>query len=215
MNETIIKKIDKFFKQFKFQKYRKGEILIRADDDPIGIFYLTRGYVKEYAITKKGDEIVVNVFKPFSFFPMSWAINNTPNEYFYEAMTELSVWRAPRDKVITFIKSEPDVLYDLMGRFFRGADGLLTRMTYLMAGNAYSKLVMELIIHAKRFGKQKGRSFQLKLSEKDLAAESGMARETVSREMKLLKEKGLFTINKNVLTIKDLGMLEAELSGGI
>jgi len=201
----IQKKIDEFFTRFKYQKYKKGEILVRADDDPPGIFYLKSGRVKEYAISKKGDELVVNMFKPISFFPMSWAINNTPNMYFFEAIIDIEVWRAPKDKVLEFIKANPDVLCDLLSRVYRGTDGMMTRMTYLMAGNAYARLITELIIHAKRFGNP------LRISEKDLAASSGMTRETISREMKTLKDKGLVSFQKNTLTIKNLKELENEL----
>ena len=175
------------------------------DDDPPGIFYLKSGRVKEYAISKKGDELVVNMFKPISFFPMSWAINNTPNMYFFEAIIDIEVWRAPKDKVLEFIKANPDVLCDLLSRVYRGTDGMMTRMTYLMAGNAYARLITELIIHAKRFGNP------LRISEKDLAASSGMTRETISREMKTLKDKGLVSFQKNTLTIKNLKELENEL----
>ncbi|EKD65373.1 MAG: transcriptional regulator, Crp/Fnr family [uncultured bacterium] len=205
MDLKIQKKIDEFFTRFKYQKYKKGEILVRADDDPPGIFYLKSGRVKEYAISKKGDELVVNMFKPISFFPMSWAINNTPNMYFFEAIIDIEVWRAPKDKVLEFIKANPDVLCDLLSRVYRGTDGMMTRMTYLMAGNAYARLITELIIHAKRFGNP------LRISEKDLAASSGMTRETISREMKTLKDKGLVSFQKNTLTIKNLKELENEL----
>ena len=205
MNKKIAEKINKFFVQFKHQFYKKGEILIRADDNPSGIFYLKEGIVKEYAISRKGDELVVNVFRPISFFPMSWAINNTPNQYFFEAMTDLDLFKAPKEEAIEFIKTNPDVLYDLMSRVYKGVDGILARMTYLMAGNAYAKLITELIIYAKRFGTTN------RISEKDLAASSGITRETVSREMKILKDKGFITFNKNILVIKDLKMLEGEL----
>ena len=205
MDLKIQKKIDEFFTRFKYQKYKKGEILVRADDDPPGIFYLKSGRVKEYAISKKGDELVVNMFKPISFFPMSWAINNTPNMYFFEAIIDIEVWRAPKDKVLEFIKANPDVLCDLLSRVYRGTDGMMTRMTYLMAGNAYARLITELIIHAKRFGNP------LRISEKDLAASSGMTRETISREMKTLKDKGIVSFQKNSLTIKNLKELENEL----
>ncbi|MBI4080631.1 MAG: Crp/Fnr family transcriptional regulator [Candidatus Levybacteria bacterium] len=214
MDEILLSKIDKFFTQLKRQSYKKGEILIRADDNPPGVFYLKEGYVKEYAISKKGDELVINIFKPIAFFPMSWAINDTPNEYFFEAMTDLEVWRAPREETITFIKSNPDVLYNLMSRVYKGTDGILTRMTYLMSGNAYARLITELIIHAKRFGKGQN-MVALDISEKDLAAQSGMTRETVSREIKILKDKGLVDINKSRLVIKELQKLEGELADGV
>ena len=212
MDQEINNKIDNFFKQFKYQKYKKGEILIRADEYPGGIFYLKEGKVKEYAISQKGDELVINIFKPNAFFPMSWGFNNTPNKYFFEAISDLEVYRAPKDEVLTFIKNNPDVLYDLMKRVYKGTDGLLNRMTYLLAGNAYARLITELIIQAQRFGKTENGIIELKITEKELGNQAGMTRETVSREMKILKEKGLVSLEKSVLKIYSLAKLEEELS---
>jgi len=213
MDTNVAKKIENFFIKFKNIKYKKGEILIRADDDPNGILYLVSGNVCQYAISQKGDEFVVNIFKPISFFPMSWAINDEPNEYFYEALTSVEIYRAPKEKVVDFVKNNPDVLYDLMSRVYKGTDGLLRRMTYLMAGNAYARLLTELIIHAKRFGKknEKTTRIEIKVSEKELASQAGMTRETVSREMKNLKDKRIVTFDKNVLAINSIEELEKEL----
>lgn len=212
MDINIQKKLDIFFRQFKFKKYKKGELLIRADDDPSGIFYLKEGIVKEYTISKKGDELILNIYKPISFFPMSWAINDTSNNYYFEAVTDTLLWRAPKSGAVEFIKSNPDVLYDLLSRVYKGTDGLLLRMACLMSGNAYTKLVTELLIHTKRFGsKKKDGTFEIKISEKDLAAQAGMTRETISRELKLLKDKGLVILDTKLLIINDVQKLEAEL----
>lgn len=210
MDEVISKKIETFFTRFKHQTYTKGEILVRADDDPLGVFYLKEGFVKQYAISHSGDELVINVFKPIAFFPMNWAINQTPNKYFYEAMSDVELWRAPREEVITFIKNNPDVLYDLISRVFSGVDGLLTRMTYLMSGSAYARLITELLIYVNRFAKGNSPA-TLTISEKDIAAQSGLTRETVSREVKILKEKKLVTSVKHQLIIQDVAKLKIEL----
>jgi CRP/FNR family transcriptional regulator len=215
MDELIAKKIDNFFIQHKAQTYKKGEILIRADDNPTGIFYLKEGIVKKYAISKKGDELTVNIFKPISFFPMSWAINGSPNAYFYEAVTDLKIWKASKESVNSFIKENPDVLYDLLSRVYKGTEGMLTRITYLMAGNAYARLLTEIVIHAKRFGKVGENGVEIKISEKDLSSQSGMTRETVSREIKVLKDKGHATFSKNILVIKSIEKLETELLEGV
>lgn len=220
MDEKIHLEIDNFFKQFKHQIYKKGEVLIRVDDEPGGVFYLTGGTVKEYAISRKGEELVVNVFKPISFFPMSWAINQTPNHYYYEALEDVEIWKAPREQTVEFIKQNPDVLFNLMSRVYKGIDGILMRMVYLMSGEAYTRVVAELLIAAKRFGKSNAKSTELHLSEKDIAGQAGMARETVSREIKILKDKGLVTFkkqglqgahSKSVLIIEDVDRLEDEL----
>jgi len=210
MDRTVVEKVDGFFSQYKHQSYKKGEILIRADEEPSGVYYLNTGQVKEYAISKKGEELVINVFKQGAFFPMSWAINETPNAYFFEAMTNIDILRALRGKVIEFIKKNPDVLYDLMSRVYKGTDGMLTRMTYLMSGNAYTRLITELLIYVKRFKKGQD-AIELTISEKDLAAQTGMTRETVSREMKILKDKKIIIQDKTKFVIQNIRRLEEEL----
>lgn len=142
----IQEKIFNFFSQYEVQKYKKGEILVRAYNDPSGVFYLAEGEVKMYFISRKGDELIANVFKAGAFFPMSWAFNNTPNAYYFEATTSASVLRAPKENVVNFLKSEPEILLDLLERVFRGTDGLLLRMSYLMAGSAYTRLIVEILI---------------------------------------------------------------------
>lgn len=211
MDDKVAQKLEDFFGTHKHQLYKKGEILIRADEKPSGVFYLMSGRVKKYAISKKGDELIVNIFKPISFFPMSHALNHLPNNYFYEAMEDVELIKAPSEDVVIFLEKNPDVTLDLLRRVYRGSEGLLTRMTYLMAGNAYSRLIAELIIIAKRFGQQNGKEVTIVTSEKDLATQVGMTRETVSREIKILKDKELITFLKGKLVVKDITTLEDEL----
>lgn len=214
MEEAVLEKIEKFFSQFKHQTYKKGEILIRADDPPSGIFYLKEGLVKQYSISKKGEELVLNVFKPNSFFPMSWAINNTKNPYYFEATTQVEVYKAPGDKAVEFVQKNQDVLYDLLSRVYRGVDGMLIKMESLLSGDAYRRIISELIIQAKRFGKKQPDGIEVLISEKDLAAEIGLTRETVSREIKILKDKNLISFRSHSLIIFDLSQLEIDLSEG-
>jgi CRP-like cAMP-binding protein len=216
MSSQINTKLQKFFSTYKHQSFSKGEILIRADDTPQGIYFLTAGEVKKYAISARGEESIITIFKPNTFFPMSFAINQTANKYYYEAINDVEVWRAPVDKTVTFINENPDVVLDLLRRVYSGLDGLTERMVNLMGGNAYDRIVVELLISTKRFGKKivkdNGTCWILKLSEKDLAAQSGLTRETISRELKVLKEKKVLSYERSVLIINDLKLLENQLS---
>ena len=85
------KEFEDFYKQFTPRHYKKGEILIRADDDPLGIYCLINGYVRKYSITSEGTELTLLILKPIAYFPMVWAINGTQNVYNYEAMTDIEV----------------------------------------------------------------------------------------------------------------------------
>lgn len=213
MEISVRQKLDNFFRAYKNQKFKKGEILIRADDEPAGIFYLVNGIVKRYAISKNGTELTLNIYKPVSFFPMDWAINNISSPHYYEAVTSVEVFRAPKEQTLKFIKENNDVMFDLISRLYQGLNGHMTIMAYLMAGNAQTELITELLILAKRFGKPEGERIviDMKITEKDLASQSGIARETVSRELQKLKKMGLLSFQKNQLIVNDIKKLEQEL----
>lgn len=208
MESDVSRKVDAEFSQYPSRSYPKGQILVFADENPEHIFYITSGRVRKYDVSYRGDEVIVNVFKPPAFFPMSWAINRTPNKYFYktEEPTELHV--VPVDKALEFLQSNPDVMFDLLSRIYRGMDGLLGRMVHLMSGTAKSRLIYELIIECRRFGQKDSKAgYALHLNEGDLAARSGLSRETISRELQKLKKDGNVRLEGKTIHIKDIAVL--------
>lgn len=213
MDDPIIAKLTAFFSQFPTQIGKKGTILIHASAQPAGIFYMEEGIIRRYWITEKGEEITLNLYKPHTFLPMSWAISNVPNTHFYEAMTDVQLRKAPNEAVLQFLKEEPDIVFDLLRRVYIGMEGLWAHMESLTAGNAYAKLVSALIILAKRFG-ENGASdtvIQLKMTESDLANYAGMSRETASRELQKLHQAKLVNFEKGKISIHDLKKLKENL----
>lgn len=209
MSSEIAQKVDDFFSKYPRRSYPKGQILVFADEDPDHIFYLVDGKVRKYGISYRGDEVIVNIFKEGSFFPMSWAINQSGNKYFYKTETKTDLHVVPVNDALKFLEQNPDVMLDLLSRLYRGMEGLMGRMVHLMSGTARSRLLYELIIECRRFGeKHTDSGYTLAVSEIDLAARSGLSRETVSREMQKLKEKQLVSLNGKSLVVKDLAALE-------
>lgn len=210
-DKKIVQKLNNFFDQFEKQKFQKGEIIIRAGEPPRGIFYLRRGIIRQYLISEKGDDVTLNLYKPFTFFPLMWAVNNISNNYYYETVTGVDLSVAPKEKVVDFIKKEPSILYDLVIRLYKGMDGLLKRLEYLMSGDAYKKLIIILLISIERFAaSDKKSTISIKMTHKDLASQAGISRETVSREMKKLEKRGLISYSRNLITIKNLTTFRAE-----
>lgn len=208
---TTSDKIQEYFSTFPKRAYPKGQIIIFANEDPSAVYYVVEGKVRNYDHTYRGDEVIVNIFKSPAFFPMSWAINRTPNQYFYRTEEPTTLHVVPTDKALEFVKTNPDVMLDLLSRLYHGIDGLLGRMVHLMSGTARSRVMYELIIECHRFGKnEKANTYELTVSEVDLAARSGLSRETVSREISKLKEQKLISSNIK-LVVKDLAELEKML----
>lgn len=208
----IAEKVKTFFGGFPSKRYQKGQIIVQPDRPLDQVFYLTEGVVTQYDISSTGNEVVVNVYQPGAFFPVSTAINKVPNTYFFEADSSVALHVAGADEVVKFLQSSPDITFDLLSRVYRGTDGLMRRMAHLMGGSARTRLLFELINSSHRFGKATdGDQIQLSLSENDFAKRTGLSRETVSRMMKELKNDGLVTMTTKGVVITSLARLEAFL----
>lgn len=166
-----------------------------------------------YSLSVNGEELVINTFKPGAYFPMGWVLNDIIPRHFYEALDDVIVKKIPKKIFLKFLEENPEVLLNLTKQIYYGLEGYFTRMEYLMSGNAASRLIAELLILGKRFGKieKKATIVSLKLTEKDLSSLTGMARETISRELNKLKKKELVFLDKNILKIPDISKLEAAL----
>lgn len=210
------KEFEDFFAQFKPRSYKKGELLIRSDDDPQGIFCLIKGYVRQYTISKVGIELTLNILRPISYFPMVWAVNGTPNVYNFEALTDVSVGRAPRDEVVTFIKDKPKIIFKLMSELLEDYDETLTRVEHLVFSDAYRRVISVILYIAKHFGSNDGKQTMVgnRFTHQDIATLVGVARETASSEMGKLEKKGLVEYSDHLIVIKSIRNLELELISG-
>lgn len=213
MQADVKNKLEKFFSKYRQIKYKKGEIILRAEDPPQGIFLLKEGIVRQYAISHKGDDLTLNIYRPVSFFPVAFFINSSQNRFYFEAITPVFAFRAPGEEFIGFIKKEPEVMFDLLKRIYTGLEGFFTRMENLMAGDVKSRLITELLIYSRRFGVKTdtGTIIDIKLTQKDLAAQAGVARETVGRILKTLKDQGSISFKNRRIIINDPIKLEKEL----
>ena len=212
MDPNVQTKIDKFFSPYIAQKIAKSTVLIYPNENPRAVHKLDSGRVVQYDIALDGTRIVLNVFKPPAFFPMSWAINNTNDNYFYETHGECTIRRAPAAKVLEFIKNEPDVMLDLLSRLYSGISGSQRRNVYSAKGSALQRITYELLLSISRFGEQQDDgSYALPFSEPDLAANSGLTRETVNREIAKMKKLDLVKIKNKKLYIPNQSNLEQYL----
>lgn len=211
-SKKILNKLNDYFSSSNTITYAKGKIITFANQEPEAISFLLTGIVEQYDITPEGNKITVNIFKPPAFFPMSWAINKTPNAYFFAALSDVKIKHASADKAVIFLQNNPDVMFDLLGRVYKGTDALLKRLTLAASGIAASRLIFELLIEAYRFGADAGNNkTTVRVKQADLAARSGLARETVSRELHKFENLHIIRLEKRRI-ILDIEKLENKLN---
>lgn len=195
----VAEKIRSYFSTYPAHIYKKGEILIQAGDTP-ATYYITNGLVVQYDIAKNGSKLILNTYKPGSFISLASILNDTPSAFFFEADKSTSVHIAPSNEVAKFLQDNPDVTYNALARISHGSNGLMLRLARAMEGSAEDRILQELIIMKDRFS---GGSPDISVTDTDLATRTGLARETVSRTLKKLKEDGVIRSSRGKITLLD------------
>lgn len=205
-------KVEKFFSEYTKRTYKKRETIIRADDQPMGVYYVVKGSVRQYMVSGSGEIFMVHVYKPGSFFPLMWAINDIPNSFYFDAVVQAEIVRAPRDKVIAFLKRNPDVLFHTLERILSGLHGFVTRVSHVVLDDAHKKTALLLLYFAKNFGEKTDAGITLKfpLVHREIAAWIGTTRETASLQIEALQKKGIISTQGRHIVITNLKLLEGE-----
>lgn len=144
---------------------------------------------------------------------MVWAVNGTPNVYYFEALTPVEIGRAPRDQVVNFIKNKPDLIFALMSAMLEDYAESLTRIEHLVFSDAYRRVISVLLYIAKHFGEKVDETILVKhrFTHQDIATLVGVARETASIEMVKLAKRKLVKYVDHAMEFSNIEKLEQEL----
>ncbi len=205
----------KFFTRVgKNVTFKKGETILRPGENPASIYYIKKGLVRLYSISTSGQEITLNIYKPESYLFMMWALAEIDNNYFFETLTEVEAFKAPKDIVIEFIKSEPNILYKLNKRTMIGLEAIINTTQTLLFGNAGSKIAATFIMLSKRFGNE-GKNGQtiikVPLTHRLIATLAGLTRETASLEIGKLEKGKIISRKQRAFVVNKMKSLESRL----
>ena len=208
-----MRQVSKFFASAPEKTFQKGSIIISPEDTLEKVYYLTRGKVKQYVSNSDGEEIIIHIFRPGSFFPIMLVLGGATNRFCFQALTKCKVRISTSREVVKFLKKEPALLYDLTVRFAKGLDGLSTRLESLLGEKALDRITSLLLYLSHRFGKKtsEGIKINLPLSHQEIAKWVGLERQTVSRQMKALSNKGLIKYRRRKITLTDTKALAEEI----
>jgi len=172
-----------FAQQFPFKNLDEKEMLMYSDEDPSLIFYLDKGYVRQFVESKDGKELTIHIFESGAVFPIAWALAGSKFDYNLQAITRSKIFLIPEQEIIKFLNSNPKELMAITIRLSRGLEGLSKRIQINNFSNAREKVVAILEYLNRHFGNK------FSFSHEDISSLTGLSRERVSIEMKKLKDE--------------------------
>lgn len=203
-------KIRAFFYSHTRLQYKKGEVIIRPEDEPSGVYLIEWGFVKAYSITKYGEENLMLVRGSGSVFPLIWAFTGEHRQISYEAMEETSLWRVSKSDYLDFLDKNPDVnpiILDMAIEAYRLHSERVMTLSYR---TARERIVSFLLVTANRFGIERDNCtvIMAPFRQTDIASSVNATRETTSRELNALRKKGLIKNIDGRIALCDVKALE-------
>lgn len=209
--------VDFFLKTGKEIHYKKGDIIMRPDDIPSGLYFVKKGYVRIYSITEEGAERLHIIYQPKDVFPLMWVLKNEQKKVFYEAMDNVVLYRVKKDSFLSIIKLHPNCMMSLISQLTDKFSMFSDRIDDLEVAKTYPRVVSSLIFFANHYGQSSdekvsdSRIILPPITQQDIANFSSMTRETASREMSKLEKKKIITYKKHLIVVNQLKSLNKEL----
>lgn len=206
-------KIATLFKTGQQYRYRKGEVILRPEDIPSGIYYVEKGFIKTYSITLDGSENIYLFFRAGDMFPGHWQFfQGDEYKLYYEAISPVVLRRKPMAEYEALTTTDIEAATELQKVLLEVVTVLTQRIENLEHTNAYARVLLHLLGLATVFSKQKeGQAIiEVPLTHYDFAHSINMSRETASRELEKLKKKNLITEKRHIITVTDVKKLREE-----
>ena len=204
--------LESFFKQSKPMLFRRKET-ITGSNDPNRIFYLNQGFIRLYTISKKGSELTLHIFTPTSLFPILWDKTDESDQYYYESLTPVEVYKKEKKELQQFVLQDPAAGQEIMQQLSSFSKSAIKKLQYKILGTAYQQVVATILNMANCFGQETktGTVLTYWFTHQDIAHLVGSSRERVTIEIDNLLKKRLITYDNHFISIPQLELLKSEI----
>ncbi len=187
------------------RRIKKGGNVLFQGEIPRSVMIVRDGIVRAYTITSSGEERIVALFSKGDIIPLAWALGEAPNAlFYYDALSEVRVLTVPKQTFLDTVMSDKELLAQMVKFVTSEYTALLFRITGLNQSRAIEKIGYTLYYLLFRYGipKASGRyAIDVKMSQTVIAALVGLTRESTTKNLKLLKEKGIITYTNSTYTV--------------
>lgn len=195
------------------QKLSDGKALFRAGDVGDGCYRIKSGLVKVVVASQFGEERIISLLGPHAIVGELSMIDGGPRSASVVAISDCSLLFVSRDKFEKYAETHPEItsyLVRTLAKRLRQADDALAASTFLSVRARLARALLNLVEYV---GQENDGSIELrqKISQGDLAAMAGVARENVSRTMSDWRTRNIVTRSSDYYCIIDRAALAREM----
>jgi CRP-like cAMP-binding protein len=192
------------------QKVKQGEVLFRKGSEGTTLYIIAQGAVKIVLPSRLGDEMIVTIFSEGDFFGEMALLDGFPRSADAVAVESSRLLLLNRTDFFRFLKKSETAIESVLSCLserLRKTDDLLEDTSFLNIPARFAKKLLEL---GETFGRKEGDSLEisLRLTQKDLADMVGATRESINKELRVLRDKEIIELSGHTIRIVDMNRLK-------
>ncbi len=197
-------------RQIDRRSFRKGTLLFRRGETGDALYIIIRGQIRIFASTRKGNEITLALLGPGEFFGEMALLDRQTRSANAETTEDTELHILQRDNFFSFLMHKESALRALLhalSRRLRRTDDLLTEACFLQISHRLARKLVELS-QTVEAAEGAPASYEIFTTQREMAGLIGATRESVNKELTVLRRKGLVQTFRNRIIIRDLERLK-------
>lgn len=185
--------------------YPKNSVILFEDDPGDALFVVASGQVKVVLIGEDGREVILSVLGEGQFFGEMSIIDDEPRSAHVIAMEDSTLVVLRREDFESLLTQSPAIAVALlkeMSRRLRRADEKVGSLVLLDVHGRVARLLLDMA------DEEGGERITRRLTHHTIAQMIGSSRETVSRTMRDLVDKGHIAVSRKDIVIRDRTALD-------
>lgn len=184
--------------------YPKNSVILFEDDPGDALYVVAQGQVKVVLIGEDGREVILSVLGVGEFFGEMALLDDEPRSAHVIAMEDSTLLVLRREDFQTILHQTPGIAVPLLRELshrLRRVDEKVGSLVLLDVNGRVAQLLLEMADEA---GSDR---ITRRLTHHTIAQMIGSSRETVSRTMRELAQKGYIQVSRKDIVIRDRAAL--------
>ena len=187
-----------------FEKTADRGEMVSLEGEPVdNLYFVASGVVKVFKTSTEGKEQILSIVRPGESLNDVPIFDGGPNPVSAQAMGPVLLYGIKKNDIEAILRDHPQVALNVIKVLTRRVRHLVSLVEDLSFKHVIGRVAKILLEH---IGEDIGRG--PRLTQQEMAAMAGTAREVVGRSLKALEEEGAIKLDRHRIIITDKEALQ-------
>jgi len=183
---------------FSKKSFIKGQTIVSEGDGQSNLYFVSSGVVKVFKTSSEGKEQIIKVVRPGESFNDLTVFDSGNCPCSAQSLGNVTVFWIHKNDLLPLMEKNWKIALNALGILSKQQRLLLTLVEDLSFKNVTGRVAKILLQYS-----NPGPEGYQRLTQYEMAAMAGTAREVVGRSLKSLEENGTISLERHRIVIKD------------